>query len=282
MGILDFSTLTKSELDGVLRRDLENLVNSYGDQADILAELIQNAVDAIGATGRGNGELTVIIGRRGGSDPHYVYVQDDGIGMDAALVDKVFNPGFSLNKKLGKTLGNKGAGLSYVVPAGLRAPVRPAGPRRSVRSAFARPRPRPPAPVTSRSWPAGSARARGRGPAPPRPVPDSPTPRPPRVRAMREAVLSRPAPAGPRPPGRRAGRRPPAPIAAASPWRRRDAPATCLLRGARYAVVGRGRRAPALRGCGSRAPVRPHRPDQQIMVIMNGRSSCAPVVGTWV
>jgi hypothetical protein len=117
MSILDFSTLTKAELDGVLRRDLTNLLNSYGDQADILAELIQNAVDAIAASGRSGGQVTVIIGRRSGNEPHYVYVQDDGVGMEAALVDKVFNPGFSLNKKLGTTLGNKGAGLSYVVAA---------------------------------------------------------------------------------------------------------------------------------------------------------------------
>ena len=102
----------------LIRKHLENLITSYSDESDVFTEIIQNAIDAITLRDplakNGNGKLTIVVGRRK-DNAHYVYVQDDGVGMDSALVDKVFIPGFSAGKKQGKSIGYKGVGMSYVV-----------------------------------------------------------------------------------------------------------------------------------------------------------------------
>ena len=102
----------------LVRKHLLNLTTSYSDQSDVFTELIQNAIDAISLrdplkhTDAGN--LTIVIGRRK-DNAHYLYVQDDGVGMTPELVEKVFIPGFSAGKKPGKSIGYKGVGMSYIV-----------------------------------------------------------------------------------------------------------------------------------------------------------------------
>jgi hypothetical protein len=43
-----------------------------------------------------------------------LYVQDDG-GMEKAVAEKIFVPGYTANKRRGKTIGYRGVGMSYVV-----------------------------------------------------------------------------------------------------------------------------------------------------------------------
>ena len=89
----------------LIRKHLLNLTTSYSDESDVFTEIIQNAVDAI--TSRDplsrteDGQLTIVIGRRKGH-AHYLYVQDNGVGMTSQLVDKVFIPGFSFGKNHGR------------------------------------------------------------------------------------------------------------------------------------------------------------------------------------
>ncbi|BCW35105.1 hypothetical protein StoSoilA2_11610 [Arthrobacter sp. StoSoilA2] len=118
MDIFGVGSLDRKYQTELIRKHLLNLTTSYSDESDVFTELIQNAIDAINlrsasqATDRG--ELTLLIGRRKGHD-HYIYVQDNGVGMAPDLVDKVFIPGFSAGKSQGRSIGYKGVGMSYVV-----------------------------------------------------------------------------------------------------------------------------------------------------------------------
>lgn len=114
--IFGMGSLSEAHQKELIRKHLVNLTTSYSDESDIFTEIIQNAVDAITARGSATepGELTIVIGRRKGN-AHYLYVQDNGVGMNSQLVDKVFIPGFSSGKRQGQSIGYKGVGMSYVV-----------------------------------------------------------------------------------------------------------------------------------------------------------------------
>jgi len=110
-------SLDESEQLEIRRKHLENLVTSYSDEADVFTELIQNAIDAIELRSDEEGfegELVVVVGRRSNSS-HYVYVQDNGVGMASGLLGKIFRPGYSFGKQKGKTVGYKGVGSSYLL-----------------------------------------------------------------------------------------------------------------------------------------------------------------------
>lgn len=115
--IFGMSQLDEAHQKELIRKHLENLTTSYSDESDIFTEIIQNAVDAVTSRSTsvtGPGELTIVVGRRKGN-AHYLYVQDNGVGMSPQLVDKVFIPGFSSGKRQGRSIGYKGVGMSYVV-----------------------------------------------------------------------------------------------------------------------------------------------------------------------
>lgn len=118
LDIFGTSALDEATRRDLIRKELLNLTTSYSDEADIFAELVQNAVDAITmrpkAAQSEKGLLTVVVGRRK-NNAHYLYVQDNGIGMSPDVVQKVFIPSFSFGKSQGKSIGYKGVGLSYVV-----------------------------------------------------------------------------------------------------------------------------------------------------------------------
>lgn len=118
LDIFGTSSLDEETRRDLIRKELLNLTTSYSDEADIFAELVQNAIDAITTrppAAQGDvGALTIVIGRRK-NNAHYFYVQDNGIGMDLDIVEKVFIPSFSYGKTQGKSIGYKGVGLSYVV-----------------------------------------------------------------------------------------------------------------------------------------------------------------------
>jgi hypothetical protein len=126
-GMEDLSTLDRSE---IARRQLNNLLTSYADEADLFNEVVQNALDSvISAEERGlyTGEvepmLTIIVGRRPESF-HYLFVGDNGTGMSPDIAKNLTVPGYSAAKKKGKTLGYKGVGASYFFAASRRISLR--------------------------------------------------------------------------------------------------------------------------------------------------------------
>jgi len=115
--------VSADELLDLRKKDLGNLLTSYADEADVFAEMIQNAMDSVQtaiAIGRyGAGEkprIQIFLGRRSG-DTHYFAVHDNGLGMEPGVARKFTVPGFSLRKKRGKTVGYKGVGASFFVAA---------------------------------------------------------------------------------------------------------------------------------------------------------------------
>lgn len=107
----------------IRKRELRNLLTSYADEADVFAETIQNAFDAI-LTARNRRlygdtsgpRLDIVIGRRSG-DPHYLLVCDNGVGMPPEIATRFTTPGFTHDKALGRTIGYKGVGASFFFAA---------------------------------------------------------------------------------------------------------------------------------------------------------------------
>lgn len=118
LDIFGTAELGEAERRELVRKHLQNLITSYADEADVFTELIQNAIDAIVERQQHDpqytGQLNICIGRRS-NNSHYVYVQDDGVGMTDEVATKVFVPGYSHGKKPGRAIGHKGVGMSYVI-----------------------------------------------------------------------------------------------------------------------------------------------------------------------
>ena len=115
--------MSPEELLSLRKRELRNLLTSYADEADVFAEIIQNAFDAI-ATAHNRrmyhqsspARLDIVIGRRSG-DPHYLLVCDNGVGMSPDIAKRFTAPGYTREKALGRTIGYKGVGASFFFAA---------------------------------------------------------------------------------------------------------------------------------------------------------------------
>ncbi|MGN2242344.1 hypothetical protein ACFWZU_02410 [Frateuria sp. GZRR33] len=112
------------ELARLRKRELRNLLTSYADEADVFAEVIQNAWDSLLIANARQlyrpGEvptITVVIGRRAGGDPHYLMVVDNGTGMAPNVARRFTAPGYSAEKALGRSIGYKGVGASFFFAA---------------------------------------------------------------------------------------------------------------------------------------------------------------------
>jgi signal transduction histidine kinase len=79
----------------------------WGDEVQLqqlLLNLIMNAVDAIGANGKGSGSLSITAHADGASGTYHLCVSDTGGGFKPAVVEKLFEPFFS-TKEQGLGLG---------------------------------------------------------------------------------------------------------------------------------------------------------------------------------
>jgi hypothetical protein len=111
------------------RDEAKNILDSYAHPWDVLAELAQNAVDALdqaretplltGADPAVSAQITIEIDRAQRS----IAFRDNGIGIQSDDLKKVLRPHFS--RKRGRTLrGEKGVGLTYVALFGNRFEIR--------------------------------------------------------------------------------------------------------------------------------------------------------------
>ena len=96
-----------------LHRTINDIVASYNSAWDPLAELVQNAIDAINQRGTTegtdfSGQLRITINR----DSRYVTVEDNGIGIRPNSRGELLLPGGSF-KNQGNTYGHKGLGFTY-------------------------------------------------------------------------------------------------------------------------------------------------------------------------
>jgi molecular chaperone HtpG len=94
-----------------IRHSIRDIDDSYNNDWDLLAELCQNAVDAIRSSDRNPGEIELEIN----SLQRSISIKDNGIGIDPDELPKLLKP-FATNK-VGRecTVGEKGVGLTYVM-----------------------------------------------------------------------------------------------------------------------------------------------------------------------
>lgn len=124
MNLFGLESISEDERKNIAKRSLSNLLTSYADEADIFAEIVQNAFDSVMKAHRDGlyvddqrPKLTIIIGRRISGGHHYFYVADNGTGMSPDVAANLTVPGYSHGKKKGKTVGYKGVGASYFFAA---------------------------------------------------------------------------------------------------------------------------------------------------------------------
>ena len=113
------------------RDEARNILDSYAHPWDVLAELTQNAVDAIELSRRTEHALAANRGAAHVStiqitidaQQRSVTVRDDGVGISASEIIGVLKPHFSC--KRGKSLrGEKGVGLTYIALVGNKLTIR--------------------------------------------------------------------------------------------------------------------------------------------------------------
>lgn len=97
-----------------IRHQIKGIDESYSHEWDILAELVQNSVDAIRSTGSNNGLIEVEINK----DLKSIKVRDNGVGISSVDVPILLRPFSSGKKGRGRLIGEKGVGLTFAMFAG--------------------------------------------------------------------------------------------------------------------------------------------------------------------
>lgn len=94
-----------------IRHSILDIDDSYNNDWDLLAELVQNAVDAIRKKGTNDGEIQIKID----STKKAIHIKDNGIGIDPEKLPELLKP-FSTDKfEDDETVGEKGVGLTFVM-----------------------------------------------------------------------------------------------------------------------------------------------------------------------
>ena len=94
-----------------IRKSIKGIDDSYNNFWDILAELIQNSVDAINKKYEKRGKIDIEIN----SLQKSIKIRDDGVGIEKEKIPILLSP-FSTDKEndLG-SIGEKGVGLKFVI-----------------------------------------------------------------------------------------------------------------------------------------------------------------------
>lgn len=94
-----------------IRHSIRDIDDSYNNEWDVLAELLQNAVDAIRETTRGRGQIEITIDAQNQA----IQVTDDGVGISPNDLAPLLRP-FSTRKGGDeRTIGEKGVGLTFAI-----------------------------------------------------------------------------------------------------------------------------------------------------------------------
>lgn len=95
----------------IIRKSIRGIDDSYNNFWDIIAELVQNSVDAINKTEEKKGKIKIIIN----SIKRSIQVIDTGIGIERDKIPILLTP-FSTDKENDReTIGEKGVGLKFVL-----------------------------------------------------------------------------------------------------------------------------------------------------------------------
>jgi hypothetical protein len=99
----------KVEGDEADRQFIRNLVDSYSHDWDTLAELCQNAIDALRAKESATGSVHVTFDKTSNS----LQVEDSGVGMNRDVLAKALCPNVTFKRGKARLIGEKGLGLTF-------------------------------------------------------------------------------------------------------------------------------------------------------------------------
>src|ERR1700746_2340246 len=94
-----------------IRHSIRDIDDSYNHSWDVLAELCQNAVDAIRQSSIDRGQIRLEID----ANNKLIMIEDNGVGIDPDKLPELLKP-FSTDKVDDEhTIGEKGVGLTFVI-----------------------------------------------------------------------------------------------------------------------------------------------------------------------
>ncbi|MCC2321938.1 ATP-binding protein [Cellulomonas xiejunii] len=122
---LEFRPTGPNEMSAHARNIVKNVLDSYTGRFDVLAEAVQNAMDAIearwgagvdNAAGRRDGEYPTIRIEIDASARNEITVTDNGVGIAGDKLQEVFTPHLSPKLLYGRpTRGHKGVGTTFLI-----------------------------------------------------------------------------------------------------------------------------------------------------------------------
>ena len=104
---MDFLTPNVNQI----RHSIKDIDDSYSHDWDILAELLQNSVDAIRENEPASGLIQIEINK----DNHSLKVYDNGIGIESEILPEILRPFCSGKMGKGNLIGEKGVGLTFSI-----------------------------------------------------------------------------------------------------------------------------------------------------------------------
>lgn len=113
MSKIDF---LKKTSDSRLRKEIVNICDSYNNSSDLLAELIQNSVDAIRKSQDLYGKtIDHKINIKINSNERSIYIQDSGVGISPELLPELLAPHGTNKDGNNNLIGEKGVGITYSI-----------------------------------------------------------------------------------------------------------------------------------------------------------------------
>ncbi len=101
--------------DELLREQATNILDTYSHPWDILAEALQNSVDAVEKSASNASDTVNYIGIVFDARSRSVEVSDTGSGMSLDILKKVLIPNFGTKRNGADSRGEKGLGLSFIL-----------------------------------------------------------------------------------------------------------------------------------------------------------------------
>ncbi|MCW7490970.1 ATP-binding protein [Leptospira meyeri] len=113
---MDRIDFLKKTSDNRLRKEIINICDSYNNSSDLLAELIQNSVDAIRKSQeiygkRNDHKINIKIN----SNERSIFIQDTGLGIPPDLLPELLAPHGTNKDGSDNLIGEKGVGITYSI-----------------------------------------------------------------------------------------------------------------------------------------------------------------------
>jgi hypothetical protein len=94
-----------------IRHQIKGILDSYSHEWDLLAELAQNAIDAIRKSAVEKGRIELVFD----ASARKIFMSDNGVGINPAKIEKLLRPFGTDKSGTPDQIGEKGVGLKFVI-----------------------------------------------------------------------------------------------------------------------------------------------------------------------